>query len=318
MSDHVADRVSASPPSAPLFDLEARACPVCGSKDGEPYAEEKVDATKLNEFAFSSRKAPEHMHFRLVRCPRCDVLYANPAPTRAALEAAYREAAFDAGRESTYAARTYGRLLKPLLPKLPSRQGALDIGTGDGAFLQELLDQGFTEVEGAEPSEAPVASASPAIRALIRNAPFRASDYKAGQFSLISCFQTIEHVMDPLALCREVFATLRPGGAIFLVCHNRRGLLNRVLGERSPIFDIEHLQLFSPDSMRALLQEAGFTDIRVKPVVNRYPIAYWSRLFPAPPRVKAPVLRALERSGLGAVALPFPVGNLAAFGFRPR
>ena len=51
--------------------------------------------------------------------------------------------------------RTYARLVRPILARLPDRQGALDIGAGDGALLQELLGLGFSDVCGAEPSAAP-------------------------------------------------------------------------------------------------------------------------------------------------------------------
>ena len=56
---------------------------------------------------------------------------------------------------------------------------------------------------------------------------------------------------------KEAFRILKPGGAIFLIGHNRRRSLSaRLLGRRSPIFDIEHLQLFSPRSLRQLLISA--------------------------------------------------------------
>src|SRR4030095_11114102 len=115
--------------------LVRRDCPICGSTDeGRVFAEASFAASALDEFAFSSRKLPEYMHCRIVLCERCDLLYASPGPTREFLEAAYREAAFDASEESRFASLTYGRILRKVVRSLPDRQGALDIGTGDGAF----------------------------------------------------------------------------------------------------------------------------------------------------------------------------------------
>lgn len=311
---------SRSPETAPesslLSDLVARACPVCGSTESRPFAAAKLDPEALGRFAFASRKLPEYMHFALVECAVCDLLYASPAPEPRALEAAYRDAAFDASEESRYASLTYGDYLPRICAELPDRRGALDIGTGDGTFLARLLAAGFTDVVGVEPSAAPVAAATSEVRPLIRQTPFRAADFAPESFGLVSCFQTLEHVYEPLALCRSAFELLRPGGAFFVVCHNRRALLARLLGLKSPIFDVEHLQLFSPKSIRAALSRAGFSRVEVVTVVNRYPVDYWARLSPLPGRSKALVRALLRKSGLGRLALAVPVGNLAAIAFK--
>ncbi len=298
------------------FALVDRPCPVCQSTAARPFAPANVDPAALDAFAFASRKLPEYMHHALVVCADCDLLYSNPAPTRESIEHAYRDAAFDASAESRDAARTYGALLRRISPRLPGRHGALDIGTGDGAFLEQLLADGFSDVVGVEPSEAPIAAAQPAVRPLIQHGPFRADRFAPASLNLVTCFQTIEHVYDPLQLCRDVFGLLRPGGALFIVCHNRRALLARAMGLRSPIYDIEHLQLFSPRSVRALLLRAGFARVQTRPVVNRYPLNYWARLFPFPGAMKERVLGWIRSSGVGSIPLAAPVGNLAAVAFK--
>ncbi len=298
------------------FELVERPCPVCGATESRPFAAANVDPDTLDKFAFASRKLPEYMHYTLVVCATCDLLYANPAPDQRTLEAAYHDAAFDASDESRFASVTYGALLPRICAELPDRAGALDIGTGDGAFLAQLLAHGFTDVVGVEPSAAPVAAAPPAVRGLIRHAPFRSADFAPESFRLVTCFQTIEHVYDPMALCRDALRLLRPGGALFIVCHNRRALLARAMGLKSPIFDVEHLQLFSPSSIRGALTRAGFSRVDVRPIVNRYPINYWARLFPLPSGVKTRALEALRASGLGKLQVAAPVGNLAAVAYK--
>ena len=307
---------SAAPASSFRFELVHRACPGCGADDSRAFAPANIDHDALGSFAFASRKLPEYMHYALVICRRCDLLYANPAPDPRGLEAAYHDAAFDTSDESHYAGRTYAGYLPRIAAELPDRVGALDIGTGDGAFLRQLQKHGFSEVVGVEPSAAPIAAAEPEVRPLIRHAPFRRRDFAAESLRLVTCFQTIEHVHDPLGLCRDAWSLLRPGGALFLVCHNRRALSARVLGFKSPIFDIEHLQLFSPQSVRALLIAAGFSRVRVQPVVNRYPINYWAKLLPLPESLKPRALELIRASGLGRFALTAPVGNLAAIAYK--
>ena len=81
------------------------------------------------------------------------------------------------------------------------------------------------------------------------------------------------------------------------VSHNYRHWLMRLLGARSPIIDIEHLQVFSPASLRTALERAGFKDAQIRPFANRYPLHYWVRLAPIPQPLKRPLHARLRRGG---------------------
>ena len=120
--------------------MVGRACPVCGNRDeARVFAPANFDLNELDQFAFASRKTPEYMHLRLVVCPQCDLLYATPIFPPGTILSAYQEAAFASQEEASLAASTYGRVLDGFIEDLPDRKGALDIGTGEGAFLGELL-----------------------------------------------------------------------------------------------------------------------------------------------------------------------------------
>lgn len=303
-------------PAQAVARLSVRPCPVClTGGHTEPVVESTVDPERLTDLAFASRKPPELMHHRMVRCRRCDTLYADPAPAAEDLAAAYADAAYDTGEESRYAAETYAQVVRTLMPRLPARGGALDIGAGDGAFMAELLRLGFEDVVGVEPSSAPIATAPPELRPQIVHGVFRRGDFEAGRFRLITVMQTIEHVPDPLAVCTEAAELLMPGGMLLIVCHDRRALVNRLLGRRSPINDLQHLQLFSPRSIEALLEAGGLRPLGLTRLVNRYPLDYWVRLSPIPARDR--VVALLDRLGVGGKPVGLRVGNLAAVGQRP-
>jgi SAM-dependent methyltransferase len=279
--------------------------------------EANYDPAALDGFAFASRKFPEHMHFRLMRCRDCDVVFANPAPLAEDVVAQYEGAAYDSSVEADLAAATYAKYLRRHLPLFAQRSGALEIGSGNGAFLEQLVSLGFTEVVGVEPSLAPIQAAKPAVRALLRHAPFRASDFAPGSLGFVACFQTLEHVLHPGEMTREIYDRLRPGGGIFFVAHNYRSLVNRAMGMRSPIYDVEHAQLFCPRSLARLVGRVGFTSVRTFGIVNSYPLRYWLRLAPLGRALKTRFIDALDRVQLGRVPIALPVGNMGVVAIKP-
>jgi 2-polyprenyl-3-methyl-5-hydroxy-6-metoxy-1,4-benzoquinol methylase len=276
-----------------------------------PWATEKLDQKKIAASSFSSRKSPELMHYRLLLCKKCDLVFANPAPSEAWLEKNYQEASFDSGTEAICASKTYLKYLKPFLHDV-SNQCALDVGTGEGSFLKELLGVGFRDVRGVEPSKAPIERADPIIKDRIKPTIFHESDFQSNSFDLISCFQTLEHLYQPLSFVSSAVKLLKNGGKLYIVVHNRNGLVNRLLGAKSPIYDIEHLQLFSPASTKSLLESAGFKILSCTSIMNVYPISYWIKISPLPQVIKK-VLKKLF-VGLLDIHIPIPVGNLAVIG----
>ena len=101
-----------------------RPCPICGTEENSRlFAEANFDLTRLNGFAFASRKFPEHMHLRLHECRRCDSLYASPVFASGTLAVAYRDAAYDSAAIADLAAQTYARYLPGLIARLPSLEG---------------------------------------------------------------------------------------------------------------------------------------------------------------------------------------------------
>jgi SAM-dependent methyltransferase len=298
--------------------LSPRVCPICGSRDDSRlFAEANVNLESLDAFAFASRKLPEYMHWQLAECGRCDLLYVDPGPSLEDLAGLYRDADYGTDEEARLASRTYGRFLPGIVRKAPDRIGAADIGTGNGAFLKELIAAGFSDVVGIEPSLAAIDLADGSVRELIRHDIFRANSFPADSLSLITCFQTIEHVADPLGFCRDAMRALKPGGVLFLIGHNRRSLSAKMLGMKSPIFDIEHMQLFSPASFRNLLAAANFAEPKVQIVYNQYPIQYWAQLLPFPKRIKPRLLGFLKATRLGRPLMPLPAGNMAAIAHKP-
>lgn len=301
-----------------LENRHERLCPVCGSSPeaAKIYFEEHIDTSKLNEFSFASRKAPEYLCYQMVQCHRCDLVYVDRPPSQSALAEVYHAAEYDSSEEAADAARAYAGIVSGLAKKRPLKD-ALEIGTGTGVFLDVLKSFGCENVAGIEPSSAAIAAAPDYRRPWIREGIFRESDYAPESFDLICCFMTLEHVREPKEIASSVMNLLRPGGAFVTVTHDYRSPVNKLMGKRSPIIDIEHMQLFSQRSIGTLFDSTGYVDVTVRPFANRYALRYWTRLAPLSPRLKKMASSLLSTLGIDGLKLSVNVGNTAAIGFKP-
>ena len=294
-----------------------RACPVCGGRSYAQFSDERIDPRKISDFTYASRKQPEFMCLRLVRCTDCDLVYAPTPPTIDFLLTAYSVAAYDSGPEAQAAARSYAKVLTPYVARLVGRSAAVDVGAGSGPLLPWLNKSGFSPVIGIEPSRAAIEAAPPAIRPMLREGMFSPALLTDVRPSLLCSFMTLEHLADPGGFLGAAYELLEPGGMLAVIVHNWRAPLNRLLGLRSPIIDVEHLQLFSPQSVSTLLARTGFVSIDLQSICNTYSLRYWLRLTPLPTGVKTRIAGTLNRFGLLDTQILLRVGNMLAVGIKP-
>ena len=298
--------------------VQSRDCPVCGtchSLAGLVFSE-NIDPGRVSGLSFASRKEPEFMCHRLVECPTCDLVFADQPPNETSLAHSYHAADYDSSQEADDAARSYIEAIAPILSMIKKGR-ALEIGTGTGVFLEHLSNAGFEHVEGIEPSKKAIAAAPENRRLWIRKGMFNESDYAPESFDLICCFMTMEHVHDPLMVAESAMRLLRPGGVFVTVTHDRRSGLNKLLGHRSPIIDIEHMQLFSSKSISYLFGKVGYINVFTSAFSNRYAFRYWLRLCPFPSFFKKTILAIVSYIGLANYKLTLNVGNSFSVGFKP-
>jgi SAM-dependent methyltransferase len=224
-------------------------------------------------------------------------------------EILYAVSQHSAGAESQQAAETYFQLVRPWLKAADSW---LDVGCSDGAFLQKLSLAGIKSIRGTEPSESAVHSAS----AIIRKSIYRGTVQQLREaerethYSAISCFQVLEHLEDPLAALRDLRNMLASDGLLFLVTHDFRSPLNRLAGKRSPIYDLQHFQIFSRGGLANALKAAGFSTLECRSFWNRYTFRYLLKLQPFPWLRAAANSPAWNTWSGRLPLLPLPAGNL--------
>ena len=298
--------------------LQPTVCAICGSPDNcdEVYpANFSMEA--FNPKIFSARRLPDRIHYRLVRCRACGLLRSDPVADAEALSRLYARSAQTYDRELDNLKHTYGRYLA-WLERYGGRKGALlEIGCGNGFVLEEALAQGYAEAWGVEPSAQAVEKAAPALRGRIVCDVFRPGLFPAGRFDAIAFFQVFDHLPDPNAALAEAWRILKPGGLALALNHNTAAFSARLLGERSPIVDIEHTYLYDPATMAKIFEKHGFQVAGRGAVFNDYSLQYLFQLVPLPKGLKLGLLRLLKNSRLGRLRLQVPLGNQYLIARKP-
>lgn len=296
-----------------------RPCPVCNTavSGSTEFLKENIIQDQITDFSFSSRKAPEYMCHHMVKCNQCDLVYADKPPKADELAEAYHTASYDSNEEANDAAQAYATAIKPIVNKLLQKHSALEIGTGTGVFLDYLKMEGFKYVVGVEPSKAAINTAPEYRQKMIIEGVFDENKFELNSFDLVCCFMTMEHVHNPMSIAHSAMKLLKPGGTFITVTHDYKSTVNRLLGKRSPIIDIEHVQIFSRKSIKELFDRSGYVDVSVKSFVNRYSLTYWIRLSPLPHVIKNYLERSIFKKYLKKYKISFNVGNTITAGYKP-
>ena len=112
-------------------------------------------------------------------------------------------------------------LHRRLLEKLGSASAPgrlLDVGSGSGEFL-ELASAAGWEVEGVEPY-APSVDKARRKGLTVHAGDLAAARLPEGSFDVVTYWEVIDYVEEPVAELREVLRVLRPGGVVWLRTRN--------------------------------------------------------------------------------------------------
>lgn len=287
-------------------------CALCGTREKtRTIFQQNFRQIEITSATFSARRTPDRIHYRIVQCLRCTLIFSTPILPNEKILTFYKKSDFFYDTESKYLAKTYVEILQKASPNLIKKNlKLLDIGCGNGFFLEEVIKLGLKDVWGVEPGAASVEKASKKIKPRIKADIFKNGLFPKNSFDLVCCFHTLDHIVDPNMFLRNVYSVLKPGGSICFVVHDTDGLSVKLFGEKSPIFDIEHVYLFNKRSLTGIFKKNGFRDIKTFSVINKYPFSYWLRMSPFPKAFKDFALRTLGHIGLLGIPIRIPAGNI--------
>jgi len=205
---------------------------------------------------------------------------------------------------------TFRSQLNTVTRRLGRRGRILEIGAYTGVFLSLARDQGW-EVEGLEPSRWAVEQAATTYGLRVRQGMLSADAFPASCFDAVVMWDVIEHLTDPMIAARAAFHFLKPGGLFALSTMDIASAAARISGDKWPWLMSMHRVYFSRATMRRMLEEAGFVDIRFVTHVRRIGLSYLAeRMATRLPTIGSALGAVARTLSWGDVVVPFTIGDL--------
>jgi SAM-dependent methyltransferase len=183
-----------------------RPCVVCGRPDPEP------------QFGRNG--------FELVRCTACGCLYVGADPAGIDFDALYGRDYYTGGHDTVFSdyvgqqaarrrsARRKLAWLRTVERSVPRGGRWLDVGCAAGFFLAEA--RAHYAVQGVELSAWSSAWAREQLGLPVFTGTLQQAALPSGQYDVISLWDVIEHVPDPVPLLAEAARLLAPAGRLVL------------------------------------------------------------------------------------------------------
>jgi 2-polyprenyl-3-methyl-5-hydroxy-6-metoxy-1,4-benzoquinol methylase len=237
------------------------ACPVCGSAKSRPFLQSD--------------------HRTIVQCLGCGHGWATTFDA-AELDRHYREDYYSSPEDPRIQSwidnnMPVWRRLAAHLHLVKSPIGSLlDVGAGTGGFLIAAHDTfpeiHFHAVESSAAAREHLRRRLPGLTFPVDDAEHL--DQDGATYDAITLLQVLEHVANPLKLCRDIRGRMNPGGVFLLTIPNRHSYerIAKPIAQTYCFSNPTHLHFFSRRSAVLLLQKAGFE--RIVRMVN-YDGSHW-------------------------------------------
>ncbi len=299
-------RVNAIEQSPPGIDVAIPRrevpCNACGSLTNRPFCPENGRG--------------------LVACDKCGLVYVSHQPDPQVLYDLYGENYFHNNDSGTvgytnYLAdeqnirKTFARRLK-YLDRFIQPGNLLDIGCAAGFFLDEANRRGWS-VQGLDVSGFAVNYVTDRFGFDARQGSILDLDYPENHYDLITMWDVIEHVPDPMSQIEKVASLLRPGGVFALATPDVDSLPAQITGKRWVGYKLseEHVYYVSVKTLSNMLDRAGFDVIHTYHVGKYVTISLFlnrlSMYLPFVARIGQALERIFKLSEKSAYINPFDI-----------
>lgn len=191
----------------------------------------------------------------LHQCLDCGFVFSSQIPTEEELSKHYE----GYGRNdylSPVTIKRYHELLDDFEPYRKNNK-ILDVGCGIGYFLEVAKARGWN-VYGTEYTDKAIEICnSKGIK--MTKGKLNSKDFQAEEFDIITSFEVLEHINNPIEELTHFNQILRKGGLVYLTTPNFNSLLRYRLKENYDVICYpEHLSYYTPKTLKFLFNKSGF------------------------------------------------------------
>lgn len=204
----------------------------------------------------------------ILKCGNCSLVFVAEIPSGIALEGLYSDSFFISskftdGENSSSFLNALERVALALNLPLIQTNAWLDIGCATGDFLL-AADRVAHEVHGSDISTHAIQVARERGIKHTQVGDFLSLSYPKGHFDVVTMWDLIEHVSNPMATLRKANQLLLPGGVLLISTGDVDSLLSRIMGRFWHLMIPPlHLYFFSTKTIRRYLEVCGFEDIHI-------------------------------------------------------
>ena len=298
--------------------MEEISCNLCGNPNAVPIIRDVPDLL-LHRDGVSAT---------FVKCTSCGLVYQNPRPTLAEMTAHYPPdyesyaPEPDAGNSSWLLRQEirYGIAKRCRCVTRYKHAGRLlDVGCATGFFLQGIRNIGNWEPYGVEINER-VAHIAQGHGLDVRIGTLEQAGFSDEFFDVVTLWDVLEHLPDPVAGLREIYRILKPGGLLVIRVPNASSWDSRLFGRYWAGLDSpRHLYVFTPVTLDALLTVNHFKCLARSSLIGVYStfllsMRFWSSAKNKPSMVRDFLIRFLRHPVMRLLLAPF--FYLSGFGLR--
>jgi len=260
---------------------------------------------------------------QIVRCLNDNLVVVNPKPTREEIARLYSPKYFRSLNpylKDHQAHLKYFRQKLDQIEKRIKKGSLLDVGCGWGFLLSEAQKRGWSAL-GIDLSYSAVASCR-RQGLKVKQGTLKTAKLPSRNFTVITSFQTIEHVTNPLVHLQEIYRLLKPGGLLVMTTPNYDSWTRILMGENWFGYrHQEHLFFLNPAVVRLLLEQAGYGKIEIRRDDQRvFSLSYYlTRLAGFYPTNIVKTASDVVKRVLGNLPLPIltdPWGDILVFAWK--
>lgn len=213
---------------------------------------------------------------RIVRCSSCGHIYPNPMPIIDNIDHQYYDTEnYFLNQDLSEKTREYNSLLESLEKSLGYVGKLLDIGSGRGEMLYVAKQRGW-ESCGVEICREFAEYSRSNFQVEVKNCPLEDCRFADNCFDIVILNAVIEHLYYPRQLLLEINRIIKPNGLLWINTSNECSLFHllgnlyfKIIGkysviQLSPTFTPYHVQGFTKNSIKVLLDRTGFRVSRLK------------------------------------------------------